>query len=41
MTKKNSHGKINFILLKDIGKPMYDIEVENKLILESFNFYLS
>ncbi|MAU64138.1 MAG: 3-dehydroquinate synthase [Flavobacteriaceae bacterium] len=39
--KKNSHGKINFILLKDIGKPMYDIEVENKLILESFNFYLS
>ena len=37
--KKNSHGKINFILLKDIGQPMYDVEVDNKLILESFSYY--
>ena len=37
--KKNSHGKVNFILLKDIGQPIYDIEVENNLILESFNYY--
>ena len=39
--KKNSHGKVNFILLKDIGQPMYDIKVDNSLILESFNYYCS
>ena len=37
--KKNTHRKVNFILLKDIGQPIYDIEVENNLILESFNYY--
>ena len=39
--KKNSHGEVNFILLKDIGKPMYDIKVENSLIIQSFNYYSS
>ncbi len=39
--KKNSHGEVNFILLKDIGEPMYDIKVENRLIIESFNYYSS
>ena len=37
--KKNSHGKINFILLKEIGNPVYDIEVENKTIIDSFQYY--
>ena len=37
--KKNSHGKINFILLKEIGNPVYDIEVENKTIIDSFRYY--
>jgi len=39
--KKNSHGKINFILLKEIGEPVYDVEISKDLILESFDFYLS
>ncbi|MGY8945590.1 MAG: 3-dehydroquinate synthase [Flavobacteriales bacterium] len=37
--KKNSHGKINFVLLKEIGVPVYDIQVENKLIIDSFEYY--
>jgi len=39
--KKNSHGNINFILIKEIGKPIYDIKVSNELIKESFKYYLS
>jgi 3-dehydroquinate synthase len=39
--KKNSHGKINFILLKDIAKPVYDVQVKTELIKESFKYYLS
>ena len=39
--KKNSHGKVNFILIKDIGKVIYDVEVDNSLILESFKYYSS
>ena len=39
--KKNSHGKVNFILLKEIGEPVYDVEISKDLILESFDFYLS
>ena len=39
--KKNSHGKINFILLKDISKPVYDVQVKTELIKESFEYYLS
>jgi 3-dehydroquinate synthase len=37
--KKNSHGKINFVLIRDIGKPVYDIEVDNNLILKAFKYY--
>lgn len=39
--KKNSHGKINFLLLKDIGQPVYDLQVDNSLIKEAFEFYNS
>jgi 3-dehydroquinate synthase len=39
--KKNSHGKINFVLIKKIGYPIYDVEVDNKLIKEAFDYYLN
>ena len=39
--KKNSHGKVNFILLEDIGKPVYDKQVPKDLIVESLKYYLS
>ena len=37
--KKNSHGKINFVLIKEIGRPVYDIEINNELITDSFKYY--
>ena len=37
--KKNSHGKIKFVLLKSIGKAIIDIEVSNELLLSSFEYY--
>lgn len=37
--KKNSHGKINFVLLEGIGKPKIDCEVKNQTILEAFEYY--
>lgn len=37
--KKNAYGKINFVLLRDIGKHAVDIEVDNNLISASFDFY--
>ena len=41
MIKKNSHGKINFVLLENIAKPIYDVQVKTNLIKESFKYYLS
>lgn len=37
--KKNSHGKINFVLLEKIGKPVIDCEVPADLQLEALNYY--
>lgn len=37
--KKNEKGKINFVLLKDIGKPVIDRQVPNKIIFNAFEFY--
>lgn len=37
--KKNSHGKVKFTLLKEIGHPVYDCVVEDDLIFESFDYY--
>lgn len=37
--KKNNYGNINFVLLKDIGKPELDCQVEKDLIVEAFQFY--
>lgn len=37
--KKNSHGQVKFTLLKDIGQPLFDCIVKEKLIFESFDYY--
>tara|TARA_B100001175_G_scaffold314010_1_gene322577 strand:+ start:380 stop:1462 length:1083 start_codon:yes stop_codon:yes gene_type:complete len=37
--KKNSHGKIKFVLLYALGQPAIDIEVPTKNLLEGFDFY--
>ena len=37
--KKNEYGKINFVLLKDIGKPILDQKVNNDLIINAFEYY--
>ncbi len=38
--KKNSHGKIKFVLLEKIGTAVVDIEVSNQLILDAFDYYM-
>ncbi|WP_423999686.1 3-dehydroquinate synthase [Maribacter sp. IgM3_T14_3] len=37
--KKNSHGKVNFVLLKSIGEPVFDIEIPIELFAEAFAYY--
>ena len=37
--KKNEGSKINFVLLKEIGKPVIDQTVNKDLFVESFVFY--
>ena len=37
--KKNTHGNINFVLLKDIGQPVIDCRVPENLLLEALAFY--
>ncbi|MDO6473220.1 3-dehydroquinate synthase [Maribacter sp. 1_MG-2023] len=37
--KKNSHGRVNFVLLKSIGNPEYDIEIPVELFTEAFAYY--
>ncbi|MCM4157398.1 3-dehydroquinate synthase [Gramella sp. AN32] len=39
--KKNEHGKIQFVLLKDIGEPVIDCQVSEELVKESFHYYLN
>ncbi|RKS53231.1 3-dehydroquinate synthase [Gillisia mitskevichiae] len=38
--KKNSHGNINFVLLKDIGQAKLDVIVPNTKLIEAMNYYL-
>ena len=37
--KKNTHGNINFVLLKAIGDPVIDVKIPNELYLEAFAYY--
>ncbi|WP_299336483.1 3-dehydroquinate synthase [uncultured Psychroserpens sp.] len=37
--KKNEHGNINFVLLKQIGQPKINCLVDNDLIKKSFEYY--
>jgi len=37
--KKNERGNINFVLLEDIGKPVYDVIVPEELIQKAFDYY--
>lgn len=37
--KKNSHGKVKFVLLKAIGKPEIDVEIPAELFEEAFAYY--
>lgn len=37
--KKNEANQVNFVLLKDIGVPVFDCKVENDLIFEAFDYY--
>ncbi|NNF19586.1 MAG: 3-dehydroquinate synthase [Flavobacteriaceae bacterium] len=38
--KKNSHGKVNFVLLKSIGEPVIDVQVPDELLRSSFTYYM-
>ncbi|MBU2951147.1 3-dehydroquinate synthase [Tamlana agarivorans] len=37
--KKNNHGNINFVLLEDIGKHKIDCLVDDKIIIDAFDYY--
>ena len=37
--KKNSHGKVKFVLLRELGKPAIDIEVPSQNLTDAFEFY--
>lgn len=37
--KKNSHGKINFVLLEQIGMPVIDVQVPLNLLSQGLQFY--
>ncbi len=37
--KKNTHGHINFVLLKSIGEPVIDVQIPSELYQEAFAYY--
>jgi len=37
--KKNNSGKVNFALLEDIAKPVWDINTDNDLIYKALEYY--
>jgi 3-dehydroquinate synthase len=37
--KKNTHGNINFVLLKGIGETEIDCKVPQELYTEAFSYY--
>lgn len=38
--KKNEGGRINFVLLHNIGEPVIDRQVSNELLFSAFSYYL-
>ncbi len=38
--KKNSHGNINFVLLKQIGEPSIDVQIDSQLLRKAFAYYM-
>ncbi len=38
--KKNSHGNINFVLLKEIGEAVRDVHIPHELFHEAFAYYM-
>ena len=38
--KKNEGGDIRFVLIKDIGKPVYDVVVKPEDIVDSINYLI-
>ncbi|MCF4101707.1 3-dehydroquinate synthase [Gillisia sp. M10.2A] len=39
--KKNTHGNIYFVLLKDIGTPVIDCKVPDNVLKDALNYYIS
>ena len=37
--KKNKNKQVNFVLLSDIGKLIFDVNVPNSNILKAFEYY--
>ncbi len=37
--KKNSHGKVKFVLIHALGQPAIDIEVPSENLVDAFDFY--
>ena len=37
--KKNSHGRVKFVLLKSIGHCQMDVEVQEEVLIEAFKYY--
>jgi 3-dehydroquinate synthase len=37
--KKNSHGRVKFVLLKSIGDCQMDVEVQEEVLIEAFKYY--
>jgi len=37
--KKNSHGRVKFVLLKTIGQCQMDVEVHEEVLMEAFTYY--
>ncbi|WP_396637917.1 3-dehydroquinate synthase [Maribacter sp. R77961] len=38
--KKNSHGKINFVLLKHIGEAVIDVHIPSEMFQDAFAYYM-
>jgi 3-dehydroquinate synthetase len=39
--KKNANGKFNFVLLKNIGQPAWDISIDSNDIIDAYEAYIN